>query len=325
MRLGFCSAGMGALLCALMSSSLLPTVSSAKQFARGGLASIKQNPLWVYEAETETTSSLGEHQQTKIVFDNGRYRIERTDTSTHGSFQLYPPTTSIVILNSIHPPLVWSYDQKAHSASISEYSAIYYFASLAKRDGIAAMRQRYRAPERVLTAQMLSGRQGMLTVPFYGTPDLFIFIDPQTDRFFSRSYRRVGAESVAGQKCTIFESGGRGSSNPGSVDRYWVEPKSHLVLKLERIDFSNPRAAQYKSTMVTKKITFLKSLPASAMQLPPGTTAYLPESMKDISLPPGVVRARMQGPNVLLGFDPQTMFKPQSNDTGNSGGVGLAK
>ena len=178
-------------------------------------------------------------------------------------------------------------------------TALYNFAWLAQRDGETAVRQRYHVPERVLKGELLQGNRSPLKFSFHALDGLYIVMDPTDDRFFARDYRKTGEAMVAGYKCTVYEYG-----KPPLINRYWVEPNSHLALKVDKVGGTGTNHAPIHFVSVTTKIQFLKSLPVQIFQLPPGTTAYLPEDMKDTPLPPGVLRKPMTGKEALLGFDP---------------------
>lgn len=278
------------------------------QQSRRGLveASAKQNPLWIYEAESEDFTGGQLNGRKKVAYDRGKYRIieERLPLANYGGkYRLVagqPPTVVIYIFTNTRPPILWRLDPEQRVASLEGNCAQYNFAQLAKRIGPAAMQQRYHVPARLLTKKLLAG---LSYGPFYTGMGLYNVINPATERSFTVVYRKVGVETVAGQKCIIYAA-----RNAPDKIRYWVEPKSHLALKVESFTSVSPGAAPTRFLSVTRKIKFLRQLPSERFQLPQGTTAYVPETLKDILLSPGVRRRTSPYYELaLFGFDPRTL------------------
>ncbi len=301
----------------------LPILVSSAASGQGGfrtpLIDLKQNPCWVYEAERVSKLNGQVLGRSRTAYFRGRYKTVEEQFAYSGSAGLASPKVETRISANTWPPASWIYDEKLRSANIDQSTAFYNFVLLVRKLGKETVRTKYHVPARLLDDKLIYGRHSLLHHSFNTISGLYLVYDFDYAHF-SKEFRKIGKEKVAGQMCLVFEE----IRNDAAPGRYWIEPRSHFVLRTEHVTPDSTRQKLDRSVGTTTKFAFRKSLPAELFELPPGTTAYLPESMKDYPLPHGVIRKPMTGKEALLGFDPETALLPQK-PVGNGVGMRLVK
>jgi hypothetical protein len=281
---------------------LLLTVLSQNLYSQscdGFIETCKQNQSWIYESR--------KNSDTQILYDRGKYRVSRTLKNQiffkdkHKFENVF--TTKIYYFDKSLPYIVWEFDPKTKIAKPTYFSCQYFLANTVKKLGLLKIREQYHIPNTPLNNKRLSGDFGRFRSDFYRTVDLYSYIQQP----FPREFILKGQSYVAGQRCDIYEI----RTSNQSFNLEYVEVKSQLILREESIsNGGNPRIAPTKNINSATFFRFLKSIPSTEFQLPPGTTAIIPKIMKEIPLPLGITRKIMTGSDSEVGFDIKMAFQP---------------
>ncbi|HXG23553.1 MAG TPA: hypothetical protein VNJ09_03280 [Chthonomonadales bacterium] len=238
-----------------------------------------------------------------LLYDRGRFRLENL-----GSARKRPELQSILFYDGSKPPVVWGWNPTSGAAVASNTFRLLQVA--AKRYGAVEAKHRYRLPAAMPIP--IPPNEDLNAPPMPGNLCLTRADLPK------RTWRKVGSEKVAGHSCAVYEAketlrkpfvsirdyGATVEGNPTRSYRVWVEPRYQLVLRLEeRIEYPNSPVPPMSQTMRVHRLHLLKSVPQSRFQLPAGSTAHIPEILKDVRLPAGVKRVRMMGGFWGIGID----------------------
>ncbi len=247
-----------------------------------------------YETEFEVGNGMASLMY-RVLFDNGRYRMEYnpskwgSDGIGHGLAPLDPVKDFAEIYDATTESVVWDIFPKGLPCpSIMTVQYAYYQAF--KRDGEATMKRRYHYIDDPLRRTTYILHSAYSRIPTRAKLENIGPVD----------VHKTGAETIAGFLCERYEGTvtitPRGPHTPDYVPphmgvRFWLEPKTQLILKCEQhFPSFDRRTPPRREVFEVHKLTFLKSIPLSRFQIAPGQKVLLPEIIKDIPLPHGVAR-----------------------------------
>lgn len=255
----------------------------SKVSPQGKPKTAESDPKLVYDAFIERFQGLNV-QKGRLLCSGERFRCEIEMTRPDGRGK----SIATYVYDNSQPPVVWGYDEK-RSAWPSSPSCDKAIADAMVRYGEAETQRRFGVPARYLKiARLYAGHKLR--------PDLHLLTRKELDRL---AWKKVGREKVAGVLCEALQGKWVAPGTGGSVrvtieQKAWVEPRTGLVLRWES-RYANPPAPPFRQGYVVKRLRFLKSVPPDRFQLPPGSTANVPEIFQDVRLPPGVRRVKATG------------------------------
>ena len=288
--------------------------------APGGRADVRSddrihyNSELTFEATLQSGSSnnLDNSERTHIFYDRGKFALQSYSKNAAGNFVLL--ATRLYDGSNTAPAIAWEYHPDTHEARPDMRSCDGAVSAAVRQMGEAAARRRYAIPAAYGRAGLrhMDGPQGIRDVLNQWRTLPSVSLTRGTGSMSGYTCRLVGNGRMVGCSCRIYETQYRMRPSPGGPPPYisesiksWVEPKSRLVLREESRSFAppaSPMPPQYSVKEVTS-IRFPAALSLSVFQLPPGTTALVPETMRNAVVPPGVRRAPATGNWAMTGVD----------------------
>ncbi len=258
-----------------------------------------QDPNWIFEADIDSVQENRIEPSHHLLYDRGKMREDYFSPQPRheltGFSRLYDGKSNVV----------WDYFANERRAMPTLGSCFSALSAAARRYGEAEARQRYKVPAGYESGHLTEDHQSR-------NLDFGLFrVASET----SKQTRLVGVEPVAGFACQLYERRNEPTQagQPTATWRYWVEPKSRLALRFEILSEFPPssRMPPRRNGYIARRVRFLKSLPDHRFQLPAGTTAILPATLKDMALPSGVKRGSAPGDVGLIGVDLHHPFPNQ--------------
>jgi hypothetical protein len=275
------------------------------------LAECNKSPTMIYES-IHSSNTNGIIFTSRVLYDRGKFKFEqrysydKNINKAHHSF--IAESDTITYFDKTAPYILWGYDAKTKTAVPGYGSCEYFFKLMSRKLGKQKIMDRHHIPNTPHNQKIILQKFERLGNPFVfrgATPSQFVASE-------NKQYIYKGTEDVAGHKCDVYETDP--TDNPRnsihSIQRIYVDSITHFILRSDLEISPDPRKPTIKNTSMSSLPSFkiLKSIPENEFQLPPGTKVILPQIMKDIPLPRGIIRNIMTGKYKEVGFSIEEMF-----------------